>query len=167
MRIVPAYPHQAWVADFTHVYFKEKDIRIASTMDAYTRTIVGVAIGTRGGTVLVTQALWGALLNHERPVLFHSDNGVEYDARSFKEMLTNLGISISRSKKGCPWENGYQESFYGKFKVELGDPNRFISLGELTAEIYRTIYVYNTLRIHSALRMAPRAFAKLHASATL
>ncbi|MFZ1075169.1 MAG: IS3 family transposase [Minisyncoccia bacterium] len=167
MRIVPAYPHQAWVADFTHVYFKGKDIRVATTMDVYTRSVVGLAIGTRGGTVLVTQALCAALLNHPRPTIFHSDNGVEYNAASFREMLINFGISISRSKKGCPWENGYQESFYGKFKTDLGDPNRFDTLGELVAEIYQTIHRYNTVRIHSTLKMAPREFAKSHITRTL
>ena len=64
------------------------------------------------------------------------------------------------SAKGSPWQNGYQESFYGKFKIDLGDPNRFDSLGELVFEIYRTIYVYNTTRIHTALKMSPREFAK-------
>lgn len=167
MQIVPSYQGQVWVADFTHVYFKEKDIRVATTMDVFTRDIVGVAIGTRGGTILVTAALWNALLNHPRPDIFHSDNGVEYNARSFLELLTDTGINISRSKPGCPWENGYQESFYDKFKVDLGDPNRFDTLGELVAEIYRTIHRYNTVRIHSALRMAPRQFARLHAADTL
>ena len=167
MQIVPSYQGQAWVADFTHIYFKGRDIRVATTMDVFTRDVVGVAIGTRGGTVLVTQALCAALLNHTRPVLFHSDNGVEYNARSFLELLTNLGISISRSKKGCPWGNGYHESFYDKFKVDLGDPNRFNSLGELVAEIYCTIHRYNTVRIHSALRMSPHQFARLHAADTM
>ena len=167
MQIVPSYQGQVWVADFTHVYFKERDIRVATTMDVYTRNIVGVAIGTRGGTVLVTQALCIALLTHPRPMLFHSDNGVEYNACSFLELLTNTGIAVSRSKKGCPWENGYQESFYDKFKVDLGDPNRFNTLGELVAEIYQTIHRYNTVRIHSALKMSPHQFARLHATDTL
>jgi transposase InsO family protein len=167
MQIVPAYPHHAWVADFTHLSFKGRDIRVATTMDVFTRDIVGLAIGTRGGTVLVTQALWSALLTHSKPVLFHSDNGVEYNAVSFRQMLVELNIQISRSKKGCPWENGYQESWYDKFKVDLGDPNRFNTLGELVAEIYKTIHRYNTLRIHSALKMAPRQFALLHSADTL
>lgn len=167
MQIVPSYQHHAWVADFTHVFFKGRDIRVATTMDVFTRDIVGLAIGTRGGTVLVTQALCAALLNHPHPVIFHSDNGVEYNARAFLELLINTGIAISRSKKGCPWENGYQESFYDKFKVDLGDPNRFNTLGELVAEIYQTIHRYNTVRIHSALRMSPRQFAKLHAPASM
>lgn len=167
MQIVPSYPHQAWVADFTHILWREKDIRIATTTDVYTRTVVGIAIGTRGGTALVTAALGNALLAHTRPVLFHSDNGVEYNARSFRALLDRVGIMISRSKKGCPWENGYQESFYDKFKIELGDPNRFTTLGALVAEIYRIIHRYNTVRIHSALKMSPRAFAEKHALAIL
>jgi transposase InsO family protein len=65
------------------------------------------------------------------------------------------------------WENGYEESFSGKFKVDLGDPARFASLGELTAAIYETIYCYNTERIHSALRMPPAQFALAHAAATI
>jgi hypothetical protein len=51
--------------------------------------------------------------------------------------------------------------FYDKFKVDLGDPERFKTLGELVAEIYRTIHAYNTTRIHTALRMPPAEFAKL------
>ena len=167
MRMVPAYPHHAWVADFTHLAWNGRDIRVATTMDVYTRTIVGVAIGTRGGTVLVTAALGNALLMYQRPLIFHSDNGVEYNAHSFRELLERIGIAISRSKKGYPWENGYQESFYDKFKVDLGDPNRFLTLGELVAAVYETIHRYNTLRIHSALRMSPRQFAERHAHATL
>lgn len=64
------------------------------------------------------------------------------------------------SRPGCPWENGYQESFYKGFKLDLGDPNRFETLGELVAEIYKTINYYNRRRIHSVLGMAPLQFAE-------
>lgn len=167
MQIAPSYPGHAWAADFTHLAWKDKDIRIATTMDVYTRRVVGLAIGTRGGTTLVTAALGNALLHHPHPRFFHSDNGVEYEARSFRALLERTGILISRSKKGCPWENGYQESFYDKFKIDLGDPNRFETLGELAAAVYEAVYWYNTNRIHSALRMPPAEFARMHAHAIL
>ena len=96
------------------------------------------------------------------PKVFHSDNGSEYNAAVVKRILTDFKIAISRSAPGCPWENGYQESFYDKFKIDLGDPNRFAVLSELVAEIYRTIHAYNTSRIHLALKMPPAEFAKLH-----
>jgi len=167
MSITPAHPHHAWVADFTYIPFQGRFVYVATVMDVYTRDIVGIAVMTTHAAVLVIQALYSALLHHPRPEIFHSDNGVEYNAVVFREILANCTVQISRSKKGCPWENGYQESFYDKFKVELGDPHRFRSLGELVAEIYRTIHVYNTLRIHSVLKMSPRQFAQLHALATM
>ena len=157
---IPTYPHYVWAADFTEVWFKVRWVYIATVIDPYTREIVGMAVSTRKGATLTLQALWSALMNHPRPAIFHSDNGSEYIAAAFVTVLVRFGIRISRSHPGCPWENGYQESFYGKFKVDLGDPNRFRSLGELVAEIYHTVWEYNHTRIHSALRMPPLVFAQ-------
>lgn len=160
MVTMPQYPHHIWAADFTEVWFESRWVYIATVIDLCTREIVGVAVSLRKGTPLTLQALHSALLYHPRPAIFHSDNGSEYNAQSFIAVLTDLSILISRSRPGCPWENGYQESFYGKFKLELGDPQRFKTLGELVANIYRAIHYYNTGRIHSALKMPPRMFAK-------
>lgn len=156
---IPAYPNHIWASDFTELWIKNQKIYVATVIDLYTREIIGIAVSIRKGTPLVLQALYGALLNHPHPEIFHSDNGREYDAKAFIAVLDELMIRISRSHPGCPWENGYQESFYDKFKVELGDSNRFNSLGELVAEVYRTIWAYNHRRIHSALNMAPKQFA--------
>lgn len=165
--VTPTYPGCIWAADFTHLNFRGADVSVATVLDIYLRKIVGIAVGTKHGAPLIISAFGNALLAHGRPAIFHSDNGSEYHAKPFRQLLANLGISISRSKKGCPWENGFQESFYGKFKVDLGDPSRFDSLGKLTAVIYETIHCYNTERIHSALRMSPAQFALAHATATL
>lgn len=62
------------------------------------------------------------------------------------------------SAPGCPWENGYQESFYKGFKLDLDDPNRYEIFGELVAGIYQTINYYNQNRIHTALKQPPRLF---------
>ena len=164
---IPEYPHHVWAADFTEMWFGGRWVYIATVIDLYTREIVGVAVSLRKGIQLTIQALYNALLHHPHPAIFHSDNGKEYDAKAFIAVLVDLGILISRSHPGCPWENGYQESFYDKFKLELGDPHLCASLGELVAEIYRTIWKYNTTRIHSALRMPPREFAKQFGDSTI
>ena len=78
---------------------------------------------------------------------------------AFQELCRDLGIKQSMSRRGCHWENGFQESFYDKFKLELGDPDRIMNLGQLVAHIYRTISIYNHTRIHSALGMSPKQFA--------
>jgi hypothetical protein len=41
-----------------------------------------------------------------------------------------------------------------------GVNNRFETMGELTAELYRSIYYYNNLRIHTSLGMPPRKFVQ-------
>lgn len=148
-----------WVADFTYIPYQGKFLYLATTMDLFTREIVGAAAMSNHSVPLVLQALFAALLNHPRPNLFHSDNGREYGSRIFVRALTELGITISRSAKASPWQNGYQESFYSQFKVDLGDPERFKTLGELVYEIHRLIWDYNYRRIHSALRMPPKLFA--------
>lgn len=167
MTTVPAYPHHVWAADFTEVWFQGRWVYVATVIDLYTREIVGVAVSVRKGAQLTLQALFHALLHYPRPVIFHSDNGKEYEAKAFIAVLIDIGTLISRSYPGCPWENGYQESFYGKFKVDLGDPGRFRSLGELVAEIYRTVWTYNNTRIHSALKMPPREFARRQKERTI
>ena len=156
----PSYLNHIWTADFTHLNFQGKVIYIATVMDLYTRRIVGVAVYTTHAVQLVLSALMNALHTNPRPLIFHSDNGSEYNAEVFIEALTTVGILISRSAPGCPWENGYQESFHSQFKVDFGDPARFKTLGELVYEIYQTIYTYNHTRIHSALKMSPVQFAQ-------
>ncbi len=158
--ITPSYPHHVWVADFTYIPYQGKFLYLATVTDIVTREIVGVAVQTRHGAMLVVQALFSAVANHPRPVIFHSDNGREYGSKVFVRALRELGIHISRSAKSSPWENGYQESFYSQFKVDLGDPERFKTVGELVYEIYRLIWEYNHVRIHSALRMPPLRFAE-------
>lgn len=157
---MPRYQHHVWASDFTEISHHRKKVYVATVIDLFTREVVGLQIGLRKGSALTIQALSQALFHHPRPTIFHSDNGKEYEAHAFMDVLEEYGVAISRSRPGCPWENGYQESFYDKFKVELGDPNRCNTLGELVAEIYRIVWIYNHTRIHSALSMPPVRYAE-------
>jgi len=156
--------NQIWVTDFTFIFWKDRFIYLATVMDIFNREIVGACVLANHSSALVIQAMVSALMDHKRPDIIHSDQGREHTGKMFQDFCTSAGIQISMSKKGSPWQNGYQESFYDKFKIDLGDPNRFDDLGELVYEIYQTIHIYNTTRIHTALKMSPREFAKKIAS---
>ena len=160
LEIMPSYANHVWATDFTELVFHGKKIYVSTILDLFTRELMGLHVGTRKGAPLTVQTLANTLFHHPRPMIFHSDNGSEYEARVFIGMLEQYGITISRSRPGSPWENGYQESFYDKFKMDLGDPNRFKTLGELVAEIYRTLWEYNHTRIHSSLKMPPSVYAE-------
>lgn len=160
MTTYPLYENHIWVSDFTYIPFQGKFVYVATVEDLFTRKIVGMSVYTTHATQLVLSAFMNAILTNPRPVIYHSDNGSEYNSDAFIQTLERVGVIISRSAPGCPWENGYQESFYSQFKVDLGDPSRFKTLGELVYEIYQTIWQYNHTRIHSVLKMPPMQFAR-------
>lgn len=159
---IPKYPHHIWASDFTHISFHGRWVYLATIIDLYTREIVGFSVPTSHSLQLVTAALLSAVHKYPHPVILHSDHGSEYTSKDYVALTANLGITMSMSRKGSPWENGYQESFYGKFKIDFGDPNRFDTMGELVYEIYATIYSYNHIHIHTALKMPPALFAERH-----
>lgn len=151
----PAYPNHIWATDFTYIKYKGRWIYVSTILDLFTREIVGVCILTTHNVILVQNTLLAALFHKGPPLILHSDGGSEYKDEGYNSTLDAVGIKHSMSAPGCPWENGYQESFYKGFKIQLGDPNRFDTLGELVAEIYNCIHYYNHHRIHSALKTSP------------
>lgn len=156
----PTGLNDIWAADFTYIPHKGKFLYLATVMDVFSREIMGWSLMANHSLMLVMEALFSSVSHHPRPNIFHSDNGREYGSKTFTGTLQKLGIAISRSAKSSPWENGYQESFYSQFKVDLGDPERFKVLGELVAEVHRLVYDYNHKRIHSALKMPPFLFSE-------
>src|SRR3989344_3037922 len=133
--------------------------RIALALNV-NRKIVGWCLLNSHAVQLTLTALMNAIEKYGRPEILHSDQGSEYKSKIYASFAESLGIRLSMSKKASPWENGYQESFYSQFKVDLGDQNRFKTLGELAVAIYLQIYYYNNQRIHTKLKMPPALFAE-------
>jgi transposase InsO family protein len=156
--LVVTRPNQVWCTDFTYIQYQGKFIYLATIIDRFTREIVGFSISHFHNRFLVIDALLKALETYQKAEFIHSDQGSEYDSADFVDLVHSQKIKFSMSKKGSPWENGYQESFYGKFKGEFGDFNRFETIGELIEEIYHQIYYYNNQRIHTALKTNPHQF---------
>jgi putative transposase len=156
----PRGPGDIYASDFTYLKYRGKWLYVATVLDVFTREIVGVSILNTHATQLVMNALSSAILHRAPPRIIHSDQGSEYASKDYVYLVQSLKIKQSMSAPGCPWENGYQESFYKGFKLDLGDPNRFETLGELVAAVYQTINYYNQRRIHSAHGISPRQFAQ-------
>lgn len=157
----PDRPHIVWVMDFTYLWFHGIFLYLATVMDLFTRRVVGWYVLNVHNIALTKGAFISALITVSRgPNISHSDQGSEYTAEEFIQLVEAVGTRVSMSRKASPWENGYQESFYSQFKMDLGDPNRFDTTGELIAAIAHTMRFYNTTRIHTALKMPPLAFAE-------
>jgi len=157
--LVVAKPNLVWASDFTYLSFKREFIYLSTIIDLFTREIVGWNVSQKHDANLVLGALEMALNKTKKaPCYHHSDQGSEYRSIIYINRLKENHTIISMSAKGHPWENGFQESFYSQFKLDLGEPNRFAALGELIEEIYLTMHKYNTKRIHTQLKTSPRTF---------
>lgn len=155
--LAPVKPHQIYVSDLTYLKYQGKFIYLATVEDIFTREVVSAQLSCRHDSDLASNVVNEAL-SKNTPKIFHSDRGSEYMAQKVTSLLEDHNVKISVSDKGSPWQNGYKESFFDKFKGENGDLNRFETLGELIEEIYSYIFYYNTYRIHTKLKMSPLQF---------
>ncbi len=157
----PIKPNVFWVGDFTRLIWNNKVVYLATYMDLFTREIVGWNISVSHTTEFVMEALLDAIKTYGRPMLTHTDQGSEYQAKDYVSLVQSLGVKVSMSKKASPWENAYQESFYDNFKTDLGlEFERFTTVGEFVEAIHKTIYYYNHQRIHTKLKMSPYQFKR-------
>ena len=155
----PIRPNVVWAGDFTHIRFQNSWVYLSTVMDIFTREILGWHLATNHQTDLIIEAFLDALDKRKlSPIYFHSDQGSEYDSDEYLNLIQNNGVMVSMSRKSHPWENGFQESFYSGFKLDLGPTNHYQDLGELFEVIAKQIHYYNTTRIHTKLKTAPEKF---------
>ena len=152
----PTKPHELWCSDVSFIKFQGRFWYIV------TRQVLAVQVGKYHNSQLVLTTIKQAFIKAGvAPNVFHTDQGTEFMARLCTQYLEGLGTHISASDKGCPWQNGFQESFFGRFKEEFGDFSRFETVSELIEEIYSQVRYYNEDRIHRVLKMPPATYALL------
>lgn len=156
--IVATTPNELWACDFTYLFVLGRWYYLSTVIDVFSREIVGWNISTLHDTDLIVRALYDALSKQQIPRVLHFDQGSEYLSGAHMDLLERLEIRPSASDKGSPWQNGFQERFYGSFKTELGSLKYIQTEGELFELIAVTLNYYNTKRIHTRLKTNPRSF---------
>jgi putative transposase len=146
-------PNQLWVADLTYVAIAMGFVYVAVIMDAWSRRIVGYALGRRID-VRLTVAAFDAAVAHRCPLsgcVHHSDRGSQYAAQIYRQRLAESGLLGSMGRRGNPYDNAMMESFMKTLKVEGVYPLAFETLEEVAEQLPRFIEKYNARRLHSGL----------------
>lgn len=152
-----------WAGDFTYIKFQGRFWYVATVIDIFTREIIGWNIGNHHTAALIIGAFEDAVRRTKAtPKYFHSDQGSEYVSEIYCSILDKYNVIKSLSTKAKPWQNGFQESFYNNFKLELGKASQFENIGKLIEAIYQQLEYYNKKRIHTSLKMAPMEFKILN-----
>lgn len=146
-------PNQLWVADLTCVAIAVGFVYVALIMDAWSRRIVGYAIGQRIDARLTLAALEAAIATRHPPpgCIHHSDRGSQYAAQAYRDRLAGAGLVGSMGRRGNPYDNAMAESLMKTLKVEGVYPMAFETHEDVAEHLPRFITKYNDRRLHSAL----------------
>jgi putative transposase len=159
-QIEPMAINRLWIADITYIRLRAEFVYLAVVLDAFSRRVIGWALGRTLEASLAVAALRMALVERNpRPgLVHHSDRGVQYASLDYTEMLKQHQVTISMSRKGNPYDNAACESFMKTLKYEEVYRNEYRDFHEAQASIGEFLErVYNQKRLHSALGYAPPA----------
>ncbi len=111
----------------------------------------------------VTRLLDQAALFRGYPAAVRTDNGPEFTSRAFLAWATQHGVRHILIEPGKPMQNGYIESFNGKFRDECLNEQWFQTLQQARIVIAEWRRDFNEIRPHSSLgRIPPARFAEQH-----
>jgi transposase InsO family protein len=148
--------NRRWYGDGTEVPTGEGKLYLDSVLDMGSRRIVGFAIGGHrdAGLAYGALAMAVAVRGGSVPgVVFHSDQGSEYTARSFRLACERLGIAQSMGRPGSALDNAVIESWHSTLEFELRSLRQFATRAQARAAVAAWIEDYNHVRRHSALGM--------------
>ncbi len=150
----PTAPNRVWVGDITCLPKQGGGwLYLASWLDACSRKVIGWDVREIMPEDLVSEALRRALAVRQPAagLIVHSDQGSQYTATRFGELLARHGAEPSMSRRGNCYDNAQAESFWSRLKTELLDGGSFPGLEEARLELSHYIAYYNEERRHSAL----------------
>ena len=159
-----AAPNRKWFGDGTQIVTDEGRLHLVSVLDVASRRVLGFALGERHDAALAYGALAMAIAvrgGQVPGVIFHTDQGSEYTARSFQAACQRLGVTQSMGRPGSALDNAVVESWHSTLEFELRAMEHFNTKAAARAKVAAWIEDYNTRRRHSACQMmSPASYEK-------
>lgn len=144
-------PNEKWTTDISEFHIRTGKIYLSPILDMYDGSIVSYNISTTPNFEQIKNMLYKAFEVNPNldGLIFHSDQGWQYQMEPYHKLLKDKGIIQSMSRKGNCMDNGIMESFFGKLKNEMfhGHEYEFDTIDELIKSIDEYINYYNNKRI--------------------
>ena len=156
--------NEVWSMDFvSDSLVNGRRLKCLTVADDFSHECVDITTDYGISGQYVTRLLDRAALFRGYPNVVRTDNGPEFTSRAFMGWAQAHGIRHILIQPGRPMQNGYIESFNGKFRDECLNEHWFETLPQAKAAIAIWRQDYNEVRPHSSCRrMPPAKFAALH-----
>jgi len=150
----PSEPNIAWVSDTTKVWAGNTLFSLCVILDLFSRKVIAYRLSSQENYNLIMNTFKDAYESRHpnAGLIFHSDRGIIYTSKEFRDFIHSLKIEQSFSKKANPYDNAVIESFFGTMKLEELNSHNFEYYDELKECVDKYIEFYNDYRPHSTLK---------------
>lgn len=147
-------PNKKWTTDITEFALFGTKLYLSPILDMYNGEIISYNISERPvlGQVMDMLDKAFAKIPDDTNLIFHSDQGWQYQHKHYQLLLKKKGLRQSMSRKGNCLDNSVMENFFGLLKSELLYLRKFSSMDEFRIELEKYIDYYNNKRIKSKLK---------------
>lgn len=154
--------YHIWAMDFvSDALVFGRRLKCLNIVDIHTREVVAIVADTSISGHRVVQKLAQLKDFGRKPDIIVTDNGPEFTSKALWQWSYKNKVKLSFIRPGKPMENGYIESFNGRFRDECLNEHWFIDLDDARVKINKWKHEYNYNRPHSSLGMlSPVEFAK-------
>ncbi len=161
----PTQPGLHWCMDFTSDQLANgRRFRTLNLVDVFTRECLAIEVAPSLPAYRVVRVLDRLREAGATPQRITVDNGPEFISRLVDAWAYEHKVTMDFIQPGKPMQNGFIESFNGKFRDECLDRHWFTSLDDAITTIESHRQFYNTQRPHSSLgQRTPVEFRLAHA----
>ncbi len=149
-------PESVWVSDITYVGTRINPSYLALVTDAYSKKIVGYDISNSlslDGSLRALDMAIKSRVYKARPLIHHSDRGLQYCSSEYQKLLKNNNIKSSMTEKYDPYENAIAERINGILKQEFDIAKNIKDQNLKEKLIKNAINIYNNRRPHLSNHM--------------
>lgn len=157
-------PRKVCLTDITYIPYNDKFCYLSVIKDAFTKEVLSYVLSQSLKVDFVLETVRKLIRDHgltlDDKTMIHSDQGAHYTSIDFRELVSDLNLRQSMSRRGNCWDNAPQESFFGHMKQELQDRMKsWNSFEEVQSAIDDWMDYYNNDRYQvELLKMSPAEY---------
>lgn len=149
-------PNEKWYTDVTEFNLRGEKCYLSPILDGFNGEVISYNTSKSPNLDQINDMLNKAFDRNDNldGLIFHSDQGWQYQHESYQQRLKNQGIRQSMSRKGNSMDNGMMENFFGLLKTEMfyDQEDKYETIDDLIKAIDDYIHYYNYDRIKEKLK---------------